>query len=240
MEKTYFKMRNLFFIFIFLILLPFSCAYTLSGSPSSLNYALDIGEEKCLSFNLYSSNYNGNLNSIMKWTEKDAKISSPRDFILNNSEVNLKIDYSPKRIKEFDGNEEIEVCISGKKEGYWRGSLEYKTESSGNIGVGVGTWLRVNIGGVEDPLKKNSSLDKNNSLFQNLSGTSDENIQLEYDSMGELVENEKKSIIASITGAVIGRGGLRNTTFVLGTIVVITALFLLTLRQRNKLNIYNK
>jgi len=139
-------MKHLFFIFLFLILSAGSIsAATLSGSPSSLNFNLEVGEENCLIFVVSSNDYSGDLNSIMKWAEKDAEVSSPNDFILNNSEIDLSIVYSLESIINFDGEEEIQVCISGSEEGYWRGSLEYRTDSEGNIGVGVGTWLRVNI-----------------------------------------------------------------------------------------------
>lgn len=81
----------------------------------------------------------------MKWAEKNAKVSSTSDFIFDNSEIELNVEYSPEIISNFDGEEEIEVCISGDEIGIWKGSLEYRTESSGNIGMGVGTWLKVNI-----------------------------------------------------------------------------------------------
>lgn len=136
----------LFFTFLFLIVgTSIVSATTLSGSPGSLNFNLNIGEEKCLNFLVSSSDYSGNLNSIMEWAEKDSEVSSPNDFIFESSEVGLNVIYSPEIISNFDGEEEIQVCISGNEEGYWRGSLKYITESEGNTGIGVGTWLRVNI-----------------------------------------------------------------------------------------------
>jgi hypothetical protein len=140
------KMRFLFFIFIFLI---FSAGLvsgaSLSGSPGSLEYELGVGQEKCLIFLVSSQDYSGSLHSVMKWAEKDAEVSSQEDFVLDNSEIDLNVNYAPENIKGLNEEEEIQVCISGDEIGEWKGSLEYRTESSGNIGVGVGTWLKVRI-----------------------------------------------------------------------------------------------
>ena len=50
-------MKFLFFLFIFL-LIPLSTA-ALSGSPSSLNFNISLGEEECQTLNIYSEDYNG-------------------------------------------------------------------------------------------------------------------------------------------------------------------------------------
>jgi len=141
-------MKFLFFIFILMCILiaaPLSYAATLSGSPSSLEYNVHVGEQKCLIFAVSSSDYSENLYSVMKWADKDAQVSSPNDLVLDSSDINLGITYSPESITNFDGQQDIKVCITGNEIGTWKGSLEYRTETQGNIGVGVGTWLRVNI-----------------------------------------------------------------------------------------------
>jgi hypothetical protein len=137
------------YFFIFLFLFSLASATTLSGSPSSLNFDLGVGEVGCLNFSIYSDNYDGDLVSIMKWAGNGVDVSHPRDFNLNNSEVEFEVSYFPEEIEDFDGDEAVEVCVVGEKVGYWKGSLEYRTEASGNIATAVGTWLRVNVTEVE-------------------------------------------------------------------------------------------
>jgi hypothetical protein len=130
-------------------------AVTLSGSPSSLEFNINPGEEGCLYLNIYSSDYSGELYSVMRWAEKGVEVNHPRDFTMNNSEIiveGLYVDYSPEDIENFDGEEEIEVCVRGDELGVYRGSLEYRAVSGGNIGVGVGIWLKVNV--TEEPVEE--------------------------------------------------------------------------------------
>ena len=248
-------MRFYFFFFIFLILSAgLISAATLSGSPSSLNFNLDVGEEKCMIFLVSSSDYSGDLTSIMKWAEKDAEVSSPNDFVLNSSEIELSVSYSPETISNFDGEEEIQVCISGAEEGYWKGSLEYRTESDGNIGVGVGTWLRVNITDVPDeeqeeeeqipPSNPNptntggssssSSKTKTTTVTENAT-TSEENTEVEEAPLGELEEESETSEQSfGITGAVIGTLGKGGTIFGIIFVIVIVAGGVIIYRRNSK------
>jgi hypothetical protein len=224
-------MKSLFFIFFtFLILSAWLAglvsAATLSGSPSSLEYDLDIGEQRCLIFVVSSNDYFGNLHSIMKWAGKDAQVSSPDDFTLNNSEIELEINYSPVEVTNFDGEDGIEVCISGNEIGTWKGSLEYRTDSEGNIGIGVGTWLRVNVSDKPDeenpetqipPASTNpggsggsggggggvptNTVMSNTALVNNSKTT--ETSSGEETSLGELEEKTDKSAPFGITGAIV-------------------------------------
>lgn len=125
--------------------MSFVQAATLSSSPSSLSFNLEPGEEECKILNIYSSDYTGDLYSVMRWAEKDIEVNHPRDFTLTNEEVSLNVIYSSKEIKNFDGEEQIEICIGGDEIGEYKSSLEYRTESEGNIGIGVGTVINVNI-----------------------------------------------------------------------------------------------
>ncbi len=242
------KMKFLFFVFFTFLILSAGVisAATLSGSPSSLEYNLDIGEQKCLIFTVSSNNYFGNLNSIMKWAAKNAQVSSPDDFVFDNSEIELSVKYSPETITNFNGQEEIEVCISGNKIGIWKGSLEYRTDSEGNIGIGVGTWLRVNIsdkpeeensgpqippvvtsgsgssggggggGGVPASTNPNSTIVNNSKTIE----TALENETL----LGELEEKTNEPASLGITGAVIG---FTKTTIgsLVGIVVIIIFIF---------------
>jgi hypothetical protein len=216
------------------------------------------GEEKCLIFTIYSDNYNGDLYSIIRWAEKDAQVLTPNDFTLNNSDIELEVFHSPKIIKNFDGREDIQVCISGNEIGAWKGSLEYRTEPSSNIGVGVGTWLRVKVQEptpetqttTQNPPASSSSSSSSGSSGGGSSSTtatasnntinnSEENFTQLSTSLGELEEETPEEEIteekadnqnAPITGAIIG-GGKKGFAFVAFTAIIIIALLVLNKRR---------
>jgi len=137
-------MKFLFFLFFLILILPFSLAVSLSGSPSSLNFNLKQGQEECQNISIFSDSYRGSLYSVIKWADKDYIPKSLGEMNLTSDEISLNIINSPEKINNFNGEAQAEVCISGEEIGNWRGSLEYRTEG-GNIGVGVGFWLKVSI-----------------------------------------------------------------------------------------------
>ena len=57
--------------------------------------------------------------------------------------------------KEIENLEKktVEVCISGVEKGRYNGALTYHAQSTGGVSAGVGTWLWVNIGDVEENYK---------------------------------------------------------------------------------------
>jgi len=243
-------MKYLFFIFTFLVLVAgIGSAATLSGSPSSLNFDLNVGEEECLIFSVSSSDYSGDLYSIMKWAGKDVNVSSPSDFVLNSLESGLNVTCSPESVSDFDGNEEVEICVLSNEIGRWRGSLEFRTESSGNIGVGVGTWLRVNVSdkpgdeidnATQIPLVSSPSNSGGSSGGSSSGGSSfvvngsvvnnSEKGEVEVVPLGELDE-EVDFEDAGITGAVVGgNGGLK----VAGIVLVIVGIGLALVYSRRK------
>ena len=77
----------------------------------------------------------------MKWREKD---EASGEYLYDYSEVGLDVTYY-ETIENLQGEKKVPVCISGDETGSWKGILEYRTESNGNQGIGVGVILKVNI-----------------------------------------------------------------------------------------------
>lgn len=249
-------------------MLPLSLTYisavTLSGSPSSLNFDLEIGKEECLIFNIFSDDYSGDLTSLMKWADKNVEVTHPRQFNLTSDDINLNINYSPEEIENFDGQEEIKVCISGDEIGTWKGSLEYRTESSGGVGVGVGvgTWLRVNISEKPEPIIENPSApaDAGNSgggssggggsfippknITQTINSTNNTQATTKFNAdlasdNSEVSSNEtnesQQNQNAPITGAVIG-SGKRTTGIAIAFVVLLIGITIsLYIKRKNKI-----
>ena len=212
-------MKFLFFLFFLILILPFSLAVSLSGSPSSLNFNLRQGQEECQNISIFSDSYRGSLYSVIKWADKDYAPRSPGEMNLTSDEISLNIINSPEKINNFNGEAQAEVCISGEEIGNWRGSLEYRTEGGG-IAVGVGVWLRVNI---TEPLPGENFAPKataKNSNETTIPETINENKNL----------NENAEA-AGITGAVVGTNSNRTIGLIIAIIIVIAGIILMLYKK---------
>lgn len=247
-------MKFLFFIFLFVMTLSLSCAATLRGGPSSLEYDLGIGEEECQTFSVFSPDYSKRLYSVMKWAPKNVDATDFNQFILNESEINISVSYSPGEINDFDGQEEIEICISGEEVSYYEGVLEYRTQGEGNIGVGVGVILRVTISDKyknENPEKiQGSSSGGGGGSSGGSSQVSTEtesnpikqgnNIDTTQNSLGELEETDEEKSSSGLTGAIVGSGNFKRNWIglLIGLVIIVGIAIIFSYNKRKRRKIY--
>lgn len=119
-------------------------------SDSKIDFSGKINEEMCNKITVYSD-YDGFLIGKTKWAKSKEFEKDLRYYILNYSDIGVKIDY-PERVK-VNEKKEIEICLTGEKPGDYFGALLYSTENSY---AGVGVWIYANIYGEETKQEKTS------------------------------------------------------------------------------------
>jgi len=256
MEHLKNKMK-LFFIFLFFIIiisLNFVNA-SLSISPSALQFNIKSGEIECKNLTILSQDYSGDLYSLLRWSGKNNYIDNPNNFKFNAEDLNLTVNYFPQNIEKFDGEKKIQFCVSGKDIGIYRGSLEYRTISKGNVAIGVGVWIKVIITEPEQEEQQNPSSPPENNInsggggggsitttqnktmaVQNKTSKETKTQQVENKtekSTGESI-NEKdinNENNPGITGAVIGGKG--KSKIIIITLIAITIAGLILYNKEN-------
>ena len=135
---------------------------------------------------------------------------------MNNSEkLGIQISY-PKQIDNFNNNQEIEVCITARYSGQYRGALIFTPKSDTNVVVEVGTWLLVNVSGDNFmPYQEESS--QTNQISQT---------------------QQKEQTQSSLTGAVIGESEMTKFSYIgliaLGLLIIVIFIYIRRKRKWEK------
>jgi hypothetical protein len=137
-------MKKQLIFFIFLInSLSFANA-KLNLSPGRIDFIMPQGEKQCQTVTLTSEDYSSTIRLRDSWTNNIMETNIHK-YNVTAGEFGLIITY-PAEIRNFDGEEEIEICITGEKMlNKTRGNLIFTPYSNTNVVVEVGTWLFVTI-----------------------------------------------------------------------------------------------
>jgi hypothetical protein len=164
-------------------------------------------------------------------------------YRLKSEDIGIIIFYQ-KQIDNFNGQQEVEVCLSGNKPGRYRGDLIFTPESNTNVVVEVGTWLFVNVSGAQTPgtnQEQQVTTSSNNPTptpIQVKQPTSQEETPESSQETSPAQETEKsKSFGSGITGYFVSVAGNGKTTGIaIGVIIVVLAIAtLIYIKRRGRL-----
>lgn len=142
------KMKQIFFIFLFLIFISISLAdASLSLSKSRIYFNLEANEKNCQNITIASEDYKGKITIRDVWSQSKEE-NNINKYIYNPENLGISAEYK-REIKDFNRESEIELCLTGTKNGEFRGDFIFTPESDTNIVVEVGSWLFVNVTGSE-------------------------------------------------------------------------------------------
>ena len=113
-------------------------------SPGKLYFDVNLNEKNCQNIVLSSEDYLGEVNIRDVWAKNIDEGYNINNYSVKSEDLGIKLDYN-KLIENFDGSEEVEVCLSGNKIGESKGAIIFTPKSETNIVVEVGTWLMVNV-----------------------------------------------------------------------------------------------
>jgi len=237
-------MKKIIFFALLFFLLSFVSA-TLNLSPGRLDFEVGVGQELCKYVKISSLDYSSTIKLRDIWVDDINEININK-YNLTAKDYGLTISYI-KQIDNFDGEEQIEVCVRGNKIiDKTRGDLIFTPYSSTNVIVEVGGWLFVTIlesSDREDELVVENNNPSSPSSSSSGGGSTSDDLLLENDvslivnnsivvnnyvdgvPMGELedevvVENESVGFWSGVTGSVIGSVG-GNWGIVVGVLVLV-------------------
>ncbi len=131
-------MKLALFILISLnILLSGVSALELGISPPDVKFEGNVNQKICEKIKLFSSKIVSLIGEIKMSEENNRDLTK---YTLKEEGFDIEFEY-PKKIENFTETE-IEVCVTGVKEGEYSGVILYRGESSS---VGVGSWLSVSL-----------------------------------------------------------------------------------------------
>ena len=248
-------MKHIFYFlfFIFAILVSAVSIQAVGFSPTKLDFELGQDEIECQTITLNSDSER--IVVLDKWAESsDVEL---RVGLLNVSSDfhGLSVDYD----SELIGERELDVCLSGRDVGEYRGILLMREEQKGNSVVQMGVWLKVVIS-EEDKSEVGSpkSEVEGPSSGSSLSGSSssgggsipikvEEVVNESSDSVAvvglEVEESEEEFETsldksqtgrgAGITGAVVGGSGSAKYVWVVVLVVLVGLGLVYSKRRKN-------
>ena len=126
-----------------ILLLPAAAAASLSIDPTNLNFRLEPGERKCKNITVLSESYRGKLEGEVFWAEEGENTTDLEEHKLSSEQVRINLSLR-EEVEDFTGRGEVELCVRPEKRGFYHGAVYYKAVSgSGNVGVGIGSWITV-------------------------------------------------------------------------------------------------
>lgn len=133
------------YYFIFLSLIFFIAGVSAASfSPSNLVYLVEKNEESCQVITLESDS--DSIEVFDVWAENKDVEWSVGKFDTSASSHGLSLNYD----QELSTSErEVEVCVSGSRDGEYRGAIIFKQEQEGNSVVQLAVWLKVVVGEIE-------------------------------------------------------------------------------------------
>lgn len=207
-----------FFIFLFFLILFSQALVSANLTPSTgkLFFNFEKMEKQCQNIQLTSEDYNGAVNIRDIWSLNDQS-KNIKEFLLNSSQLGLTVAYS-NEIKEFNGNTNVDLCITPNQNGLARGVIIFTPNSDTNIVVETGVWLFVNVSG--------------SSSYMNY------NIEKEETKQPQIIENTTNEQKGLITGSVVQNNGNSNinvkTISIALIVVAIMAVLIMFYFKREK------
>ena len=112
-------------------------------APGKLHFDLNPGIQNCQNIVVSSSDYSGTLKVRDIWTDKQKEYNT-NHYNKTAAGLGMQISYT-KQIDNFNGQQEVEVCLTANNLGNYTGDLIFTPGSDTNIVVEVGAWLFVNV-----------------------------------------------------------------------------------------------
>ena len=138
-------MKIIIVLFLLIFLIPAASSTRLSLSPSSIDFSGHVNETICRDLKI-SVNEPTELELNDHWTDDPGSDRQIARYILENKDLNIKIDYPETLIFEGPDSKTIKICLVSKYPGNYKGAL-ITSEIDGN--VAVGSWLGLVI--LDDP-----------------------------------------------------------------------------------------
>lgn len=130
-------LRYIIVMVVFVLIIDFSSAYGLGLSPAELGFDINSKNKSCSKIVLISQDYRGDIAVSDVWDDGSGNYS------FNAGDNGLKVSYT----KEFSvvRKKTLNVCVSGKQDGSFKGFLLFKAL---NGSLEVGGKLFVNVSGM--------------------------------------------------------------------------------------------
>ena len=231
------NMKKTTIIMIIILALPFALA--VGFSPTKLEYNLDVGEEECKIVTLSSDSATIAVSDL--WAENkdiDWKVSL---FETPSSEHRLNLVYD----ELLEGEDEVQVCLSGNKAGEYHGVLLLREEQQGNSIVQMGVWLKAVIEENQEEQEVVNNIGNDNSGNSNpVSGgggsINDDEVLIEGEPEAgdfELEELAEPKIQGSVTGS-SSKGTISIIVIVLAAIII-AGVIVYKKKSQNNVNMEN-
>lgn len=124
-------------------------------SKTSLSFESKENEKTCQMITISSADFQGMIKIRDMWASSYSEGGNLNRYAMSSSDLDLSIYYETEI--NFEENLELEVCVTSRKAGKYKGALIFTPESESNIVVEVGVWLYVETGKESKESSKSSS-----------------------------------------------------------------------------------
>lgn len=212
-----------FFIFLLLLFLVFLSSASLafagvSPSPGRLYFDAGANNRICQTITLSSSDYQGDVKVRDVWATSTSEGANINKYTASASDFGITLEY-PKTITGFNGNAEVEVCLTQQELVKAKGGIIFTPSTGTNVVVENGVWLFINLSPAEQTSGSSTTSVSSSSGGNSESGKVilgiDESKQT---SVQEIVDTNSELAGSGITGASVGTS---NNSLNLKAIIII-------------------
>ena len=220
---------------ISVIMMSFVCA---SGfSPTSLIFNLNKGQEECKIITITSDSEMITVSDL--WAENKDVEWSTRLFDKDASYHSISISYP--ELLSID-ERQVEVCLSGSKEGEYHGVVLLKEEQKGNSIIQMGVWIKATISGEQQTSgNEEQVVNKVTISLDNAAAAENQNNQETPQAQDNQETNPTPETETSqssglgITGRFIsGDVDVKTAGIVIGVIIIVVAIGILVYIKRRR------